>query len=405
MVAVYNYILSTGVIVPDTSTLLAEVQSEYTAVFGTDLVISPDSPQGVLMSAEALARADVVKINAALANQINPNIAGGVALDAIGMLSGIQRTAQTQTVVTNVNVNGIAGTIIPEGSQAQTAAGDIFATLSQVTLDGTGTAMVNFAAIEYGPIPCATDALNQVVSDVLGWETVDNTSAGATTPGATTQSDQQYRAYRNNTLAFQGVALPVAITSALYATTGVTSLTFQENVAATTETINGITMVPHSIYVCVAGGSDTAVAAALLENKSSGCAWNGSTSVNVTEPASGQLYEVKFDRPNQIDILVKIITPNGDAQAVTQAVLDYAAGLVQITDQNGNNGILPGFVVGGDVSPFEIAGAVMAENPGIYIASVQIGLAPAGGLSSNPIPIAVDEQAATQVSYITVSVS
>ncbi|OWK47548.1 hypothetical protein [Fimbriiglobus ruber] len=54
-----------------------------------------------------------------------------------------------------------------------------------------------------------------------------------------------------------------------------TSLTFQENVSASTQTINGISMVGHSIYACIEGGTDTAVAAALLENKSSGCAWNG----------------------------------------------------------------------------------------------------------------------------------
>src|SRR4029077_9504949 len=105
--------------------------------------------------------------------------------------------------------------------------------------------------------------------------------ASATTLGTTTQSDQAARALRQNTLAFQAVSLAEAITSALYNVAGVTSLTFQENVAATTQTINGISMVSHSIYACVDGGSDTDVAATLLENKSSGCAWNGGTSVSV----------------------------------------------------------------------------------------------------------------------------
>ena len=48
--------------------------------------------------------------------------------------------------------------------------------------------------------------------------------------------------------------LPIGIKD-LYATEGVTSLTFQENVAATTQTINGISMVGHSIYACVQGGT------------------------------------------------------------------------------------------------------------------------------------------------------
>src|ERR1700750_192022 len=146
----YTYVTSTGVIVPDTSQILSDVQTEYREVFGADLVVSPDTPQGVLISAEALARAAVVANNAAVANQINPNVAGGTFLDAIMALTGLQRTAQTQTQVPNVAVAGIAGTVIPEGSLAQTAAGDQFQTLSQVTLDGTGRATVNFASVAYG---------------------------------------------------------------------------------------------------------------------------------------------------------------------------------------------------------------------------------------------------------------
>ena len=398
----YDYVTSNGVVVPDTSGLLSDVQTEYQDVFGADLVVTPDTPQGVLISAEALSRAAVVTNNSAVANQINPNIAGGVFLDAIMALTGMQRTAQTQTQVSNVTVTGVAGTVIPQGSLAQTSAGDQFQTLSNVTIPSTGTTTVNFASVAYGAIPCGIGALTQIVSSVLGWETVNNTTAG--TLGSATQSDQAARALRQNTLAFQGVSLAAAITSALYATAGVTSLTFQENVSANTQTINGISMVAHSIYACVAGGADTDVAAALLENKSSGCAWNGSTTVNVIEPASGQAYAVQFDRPAQVGILINVTTTNGNAADITQAILDYAAGLVQVTDQNGSIGTLPGFVVGASVSPFDIAGAILAENPGTYLKSVQISLTSPISFTSNPITIGVNEQAYTQASYISVNI-
>ncbi|OWK42206.1 Phage-related protein [Fimbriiglobus ruber] len=384
----------------DTSALLADVQGEYQSVFGADLVVTPDTPQGVLIAAETLARTEVVNNNAAVANQINPNVAGGVFLDALMALTGVQRTPSTQTLVTNVTLTGIAGTVIPAGTLAATAAGDQFASLSTVTLGGGGTAMVNFASAAFGAIPCAASALNVIVSNILGWETVTNNAGGspasATALGSSTQSDQAARALRQNTLAFQGVSLAEAITSALYYVSGVTSLTFQENVAATTQTINGISMVPHSIYACVAGGSDTDVAAALLENKSSGCAWNGGTSVSVVEPASGQTYTVQFDRPTPVGILVRVTTTNGNAQNITQAILDYANGVI--------NG-LAGFVVGADVSPFEIAGAITSEYPGYYISKVEISLESSVSYSTNAIPIAINEIAATQASYVTVVIS
>lgn len=402
MAEVYDYITSNGVIVPDTSDILSEVQTEYQDVFGQDLVVTPDTPQGVLINAEALSRAAVAANNANLANQINPNIAGGVFLDSIMSLTGMQRAVQTQTQVPNVTITGVAGTVIPQGAQAQTAAGNVFQTLDTLTIPPSGTILVNFAAIEYGPVPCPINSLTQIVSNILGWETVTNGTPG--TLGTTTQSDQSARALRQNTLGFQGVSLATAITSALYNVPGVTSLIFQENVSNDTQTINDISMVGHSIYVCVAGGSETDIAAALLENKSSGCAWNGSTTINVIEPASGQTYAVKFDIPEQVGILITVNTTNGNINNITQAILDYAAGLVQVTDQNGSQGTLPGFVVGADVSPFDIAGAILAENPGAYLKGVQISLLSPIGFSSNPIPIGVNQQAYTQQSYIVVNV-
>lgn len=392
--ACYQYVTSTGVIVPDTEGLLTEVQDEYKSVFGTDLVVTPDTPQGVLITAEALARDAVVRNNAAVANQINPNIAGGVFLDAIMALTGMQRTAATQTLVPNVALAGVPGTVIAAGVMAQTDAGDLFQSLSEVTLSSGGTATVDFSSVQDGAVPCAASALTTIVTNVLGWETVTNPTAG--TLGSSTQSDQATRALRNNTLAFQGVALAEAITSALYATPGVTSLTFQENTCGSPQTINCINMVSHSVYVCVEGGSDLDVAAALLENKSSGCAWNGDTVVDVIEPASGQTYEVKFDRPDEVGILIKVTTTNGDIANITQAVLDYAAGTI--------NG-LTGFIVGNDVSPFEIAGAIMAEYPSYYISKVEISYTSPISYTTDVIPIGVNEIAVTQFSYISIVVA
>lgn len=390
----YQYIDSTGTIIPNTADILIGVQDEYKIAFGADLIVTPDTPQGLLASAEAIARTQVVNNNAALANQLNPNIAGGVFLDAIMALtlpSG--RTPATQTVVSAVTLTGVAGTLIPIGTQAKTAAGDLFATLSAVTLNGGGTASVNFAAVEFGPISCAAFALSSIVTNVLGWETVSNTTAGVL--GQNTQSDIAARALRNNTLAFQGVALPISITSALYNVAGVQSLWFQENIAGTTQTINGISMVRNSVYACVNGGSDLDVAAALLENKSSGCAWVGGTTVNLIEPASGQAYAVKFDRPTPIEILIRVTSPNGALSDIQTAILNYVAG--------GLNG-QPGFVVGASVSPWEIAGAITTQYPSIILHKVEISyISPA--YTRDVLAIGVNEVAFTNAGDITLVVA
>lgn len=391
----YQYLVDTGVIVPDTSQILGQEQTDFKAVFGSDLVTDASTPQGLLITALALARTQLVNNNAALANQINPNVAGGTFLDAIMALLGLQRTAATRTIVPNVELTGVAGTLISAGTQAQTAAGDVFESSEAVVLDGSGEAVVDFVAIEYGPLVCAANSLTQIVTNVLGWETVNNPTAGEV--GTNTQSDQAARAYRNNVLAFQAVALPVAITSALYHVEGVKSLSFLENVAATTQTIQGISMVAHSIWACVDGGTDLDVASALLENKSSGCAWNGAEEVEIVEPASGQTYTVKFDRPTAVPILIRVTTPNGVSQNIKNAILQYVAGEL---------GGLQGFVVGSDVSPFEIAAAVNLAYPETFISKVEITLASApSSWSTDTLVVAIDELATTLESSITVVIS
>jgi hypothetical protein len=391
----YQYITDTGVIVADTSSILSDVQQEFRDAFNNqDLIVTADTPQGVLIVAETLARENVIKNNVAIANQINPNIAGGSFLDAIMAFTGMARVGQTQSRLIGVNVAGVPNTVIPEGSQAQTATQDVFSTASTVTLSAAGTATVDFVSVEFKPITCAALALNQIVTGILGWETVSNPAAAVI--GSTTQSDQQARALRANTLAFQGVALMEAITSSLYAVSGVKSLQSLENRDATTVVMSGVTLLPHSFYFCVDGGTNKDVASCLLENKSSGCNWNGSQNVTVIEPSSGQSYAVRFDRPTVKGILIKATVKKGSQADVTSAILDYANGLIA-----GENG----FTVGQTVSPFEIAGAINQKFPAIYVQKVELSLTSPVSYAVAEIPINVNEIAYTQESYITVVVA
>ncbi len=395
----YQYVSSTGVIIPDTSALLANVTTTYTNVFGSDLITTPDSPAGVFINAEVLAEAAMVQNNAAVANQINPNLAAGTFLDAILALTGAQRSPATQTYVSAVTLTGVSGTVVPVGTLAATAAGDQFASIAQVTIGGGGTITVDFKSVEYGAIPCGANSLTTVVSSVLGWETVDNSNAGVL--GSATQSDVGARAFRTNTLGFQGVALPVAITSALYNIPGVDSVWFQENIAATTQTVNGVSMVAHSIYVVVNGGDHTKIAAALLENKSNGAAWVGGTSVDIVEPASGQTYTVKFDIATPVEISMEITTINGNTTDVTNAILNYMNGIVA------NFPLTTGSAwgIGGALSCFEISAAIAAQFPQYIITNVEIKLTIGGSFATTPLTAAVNEQFYTQANAISVSVT
>lgn len=364
--ALYTYVTTTGVIVPDTADIKAGVQAEWKVALGDDLDVSDSSPQGVLIAAETASRRAVAENNAALANQINPNLSGGVFLDGICALTGLERTGASRSTVSSTTVTGVPGTIIPAGSVAQTSAGDKFATAGAVTIPDSGSTTADFIAVETGAVPCPAGALTQIVTAVLGWESVTNPNAA--TLGTAKQSDPALRGKRRNTLALQGTSLAEAITSALYNVPGVTSLSFRENTEKVDQTIDGIFLKANSVWACVHGGADADVAAALLGNKSAGCGWNGATTVNVVEAASGQTYAVKFDRATEVPIkarfTVKVSAATVDAQtAVRAAVAAWAA----LADDG-----KPGLRTGGNVSPFDMAAAVNAAVAGIYVAKVEL---------------------------------
>lgn len=402
MADVYDYITLTGVIVPDTSEIQTEVQNEFKAVFGADLSVAPNTPQGLLITGEVLSRTAVADNNATLANQINPNLAGGIFLDAIMALTGSQRTPASYTQVVG-NLTGVAGSIIPSGSQVRdTVHGELFQALTSVTLAVDGTGSVTFQAINAGAFTVAASTLTQIVTGVLGWETVTNPAIQIQI-GAVTQSDESARLYRRNTLAAQGTSLAEAITSALYAVPGVTSLSFRENIATTTQVIDGITMVGHSIYACVDGGSDVDVANALVAKKSGGAAYNNGASsspvsYSLVVSFSGQTMIIKFDRPDSIGILIRAtVSVNSSLQnpvtVVKAAIMQYVNGLT-----NGE----PGFVVGNSVSCFELAGAVNIYNPSIFVHNMETSLITPVSYSNAEIPIALWQKATVLESDISV---
>lgn len=107
-------------------------------------------------------------------------------------------------------------------------------------------------AVETGPVECPAGQMMTVASSVLGWETVTNPTGAVT--GRIAESDLQSRRRRKLTLAKNTVSVGEAMTSALYELEGVRSLVYQENYTNTPMAADGITLVPHSVYVCVEGG-------------------------------------------------------------------------------------------------------------------------------------------------------
>lgn len=400
----YKYISPSGVIVPDTSEILAETNQEWKDVFGQDLDVNPETPQGIYIASDVAVRSEVAANNAALANQINPMFTGGIFLDDIWALTGGKRRKQTYTLVEGVELHGIPGVVVPPGSRRATAAGDLFELLSTVVLDSTGKGIGVFQALNAGPIPCGANTLTEPVRGYtsVGWETSTNPQAGVI--GRDRQSDLSAKQERRQTLALQGRSLPEAVYSRVRALEGVRSMQFLENYDDVDKTISGIQLRKNSIWVCVDGGKDADIAEALYKSKNGGTGYNGAVSVVYREPFFNQPNTIKFDRPTAKPIMAKITgriigSVSGNPEAIIkQAVVDYADGLL-------DNGEV-GFVVGMDISPYEVGAAVNYVIPQILITKVELAdkaVTPTWGV--NTISIALNEKGGIDLDSVLVVLS
>lgn len=392
----YQYINDQGIIVPDTSNTRNEVIQEFRDVFGQDLVTDPSTPQGQLITRITELRDAVARNNADVANQINPALASGRFLDALVGLSGASRKPATKSIISQVTIGGTPGTLIPAGSMASTNSGQVFELAQSITIPSGGTVDTVFVAKDTGPIGAPIGTLINIESSILGWLTVTNPVEA--TLGRDIESDAALRRRRNGILATQSMSITESLYARLNTVNGVSSFLLLENPLGSTQTVQGISMEAHSVWACIDGGVGGDIALALFKAKTPGTVWAtpNTTNYNVNDPISGVPYVVKFARPSDVILLIRVTISTSKLPAQT-LIPEYVMNYV--------NGLLPGdvsFTVGTSVSPFEIAAAINSQEPSFNIRKVEISLNGSGTWSSDVYAIASNQIARTQLSSISV---
>lgn len=404
----YNYIVETGVVVPDTSTLKSDVQAEYVAQFGPTMLLEDDTPQGRLIDIETTARSGVVGITAELANMINPQVSFGTFLKAICGLHNVWASSETFTLIAGVSMTGSFNTTVPSGSRIADADGNYYRLTEDVMVGPSISATGNFQAVDAGPLNPSL-ATFTIVDGTFGWTGVNATLA-AVTVGSLEETDAQLRAKRVSLLFKMSKGQTAAIASNVSALDGVRALKNRDNPDSVSATIDGVIMPASSTWICVQGGVDADIGLALLDSKQTGSPYTGGSgngtiiSQTLTDPNSGQPYPVIFTRPIEKRSVVRVTVASGSsidpATAVPSAVMIYANG--QLPGEPG------GYIVGNNISPFEISAAINVQLPSLFIRKVEVafydGVTPPV-YSTNELAVALWEVATLAIGDISVVVS
>lgn len=323
-----------GWVAPSEADVLAGVQADINSAFGGGVNPALNTPQGQLATSITAIYGNVNNAMGKLFNEVDPAFASGRMQDAIGRIYFITRKPAEPTVVSAVCV-GAQGVPIPVGSLAKANDGNIYTCTDGGVIGDAGTVTLTFACTVDGPIACPANSLNQIWRAIPGWDSINNLSDGVL--GNEVESRSEFEARRSASVAKNARGSLGAVLGAVLDVDNVLDAYVTENVSGSPINIRGVSIAPKSIYVAAVGGTDLDVATAIWSKKAPGCAYNGNTTVTVTDDNSGYVaplptYEVTFERPKSLPILFSVLLanntgiPNDGIQRVQDAIIAAFAG-------------------------------------------------------------------------------
>jgi len=307
-----------GVSIQTLQEITDELIQGYKAIYGPDINVSPDSPDGQRIGIEAKARADMQAFALDLYNQQDPDFASGQALISKMKYAGITVRPATRSQA-DINVVSSRALTLQPGFTIIDELGQEWIIDSPVNIT-IGTNAVTFFASEFGAIEADPNTINKVVTVVIGINSVNNPAAA--TVGTAEETDVDARIRRRKSVQLPAITPLGAIIARVANVANVTDVIGYEN---DTDTYDAVTDIdPHTFWIIVEGGSIEDIAQAIATSKTGGAGTKGDVSGTYQEeiprPSGGTFsitHTMNFDRPDPISIHVRLNVKRKDpAQAV-----------------------------------------------------------------------------------------
>ena len=154
---------------------------------------------------------------------------------------------------------------------------------------------------------------------VSGWDTVNNPNDGSL--GEPEESRQDFEERRKKSLALNATGSLASVYSHIAAVNGVTDVFCYENYTNSNLTYRGITLSPHSVFICQNGASSQAeLAEAIYNSLSAGCDTNGSNTCTYHEPVTGIDYEYNYYNSTNTPIYIQVNIAEGISDTLKEKI-------------------------------------------------------------------------------------
>lgn len=354
-----NSISAAGLTTETQAELVAFYTSAFETIYGPDINLDQDSPDGQMMMIFIQSILDNLDLLRQIYNGFDPDNAIGVVLDQRVSINGIQRQAGTYTT-TNITIVASQAINLYGLDQAGNNpvytvadnAGNQWQLQTTQNISGPGTYVYSFRAALPGATLTIPNTITVPVTIVLGVSSINNPTT-YTVLGINEESDATLKIRRQQSVSLATQGYLKGLLAALENINGVTSAFVYENNTGTTD---GDGVPGHSIWVIVAGsGAAVDIATAIYNKRNAGCGMFGAISYAIDQ-VDGSEFLVYWDIVTPEPLFIKFTASSLDG--INQPdVAAIRAGLV--------TGFVPG--VNEEVDINRLATAVQKIDPNCLV--------------------------------------
>ena len=296
-------VTETGLITVDSSGIKDAFIQAYQGALGSGIRTDAGTFQGQMILNDTSMLTYAQNQCVLIANAYSVLRAKGSALDVVANFWGYYRRQATATVV-NCLMSGDEGLIIPKGSLVSDGTHK-YELLDDAEISASGSVIGQFQCTEKGAIVCLGGEITEIVSTLEGWDTVVNNASGVT--GYDVENDNQFRArITANWFNVRARGSLGAIWDNIAQLENVASVCVRENPANVEIDIDGYVLNEHSVFVCVAGGSESDIAECLYNQKTIGADTNGDTLVSWYDSTTGLTNSYRIQRAETVNLKVDV---------------------------------------------------------------------------------------------------
>lgn len=330
-----------GLQIDDFPQIFQTLSDGYKGIYGQDIDLDQESPDGQRVAIEAQARADIEAALQWLYSQMDPDFNTGDMQQVIAKLHGLylrpgSRSQRDLKVTTDRPV------LLYDGYRIRDQANQIWFVRQAVTVPA-GTTTVTFFAEKFGKVTgLLSDTFTQLNPE-LG--VVSIISDVAVVVGRDEESPEEFRQRRNRSLENPATGSTGAIFAKVAKLAGVTDLNIGENDTKVDYPVTGIPA--NSVWLVVEGGAVSEITEVMVKQKGGGTGTKGAITGRYVEtlvrPDGTTLpiaHDMNFDRPIykplriQLKARRKIATDPIDIDSLKEALAGRVMHIGEDVDAN-----------------------------------------------------------------------